>query len=53
MHFLHKRISNVRDPGAGTKLVEYTDKTAAEVDEMVKMRAEKNKLKGAAVPPLQ
>ncbi len=40
---------------AGTKLVEYTDKTAAEVDEMIKLRAEKNKAlnRGAAVPPLQ
>ncbi|CAL8469953.1 g9495 [Coccomyxa elongata] len=40
---------------AGTKLVEYTDRTAAEVDEMIKLRAEKNKVldRGAAVPPLQ
>lgn len=43
---------------AGQKLVEYTDKTAAEVDELIKARAEKNKAlgiptAGAAAPPLQ
>ena len=43
---------------AGTKLVEYTDKAAAEVDELIKARAEKNKAlgmpaAGAAPPPLQ
>ena len=43
---------------AATKVVEYTDKTAAEVDEMIKARAEKNKAlglpaAGSAPPPLQ
>ncbi len=43
---------------AGQKLVEYTDKTAKEVDELIKARAEKNKAlgiptAGAAAPPLQ
>jgi hypothetical protein len=35
--------------------VEYTDKTAVEVDQMIKERAEKNKVlkQGVAPPPLQ
>ncbi len=36
----------------GTKLVEYTDKTAAEVDQIIKERSEKNKgLSGTVAPP--
>lgn len=39
----------------GTKVVEYTDKTAAEVDQLIKQRAEQNKGmgRGIAPPPLQ
>jgi len=29
---------------AGTKIVEFTDRTAAEVDEMIKERQERNKV---------
>ena len=35
MHVIHR---------AGNKLVEYTDRTAAEVDEMIKERQERNKV---------
>ena len=43
-HELRGLLQGVFMCNAGNKVVEYTDRTAAEVDEMIKERQERNKV---------